>query len=735
MKKKLTLIILSILIIITGVVGISYAYWQTTKVSTTNNLLKSSCFKLEIQQESDSITLNKAYPITDEEALEGSVSPYYFILKNTCDLPAIYDVNLEVLPSSTLDSKYIKSYTTASSEFKLLNEYELMDSTIIEDAKEGRILASEKLMPGESSMFGIALWLDENTPAIPETINQTFESKITLNGNVHNDFVTINLDADGGELETNQLASLEGNTYGDLPTPVKKGYLFSHWYLDNVENEITSDTIIEGKNNIVLKAAYDDLSNISLIKNYAFNDLEDFYTEVTTIRPYDTTPSEDILLNAVDISDYLSINKVYVWMEDSILYYYSDKDIYLQNDKFKNYNNLTNIDLSIINTLYMTSTADMFSECNKLTNLDLSNFNTSNVTNMSNMFKNCKSLERLNINGFNTEKVIDMSAMFNGCENLNILNIINFNTSNVTDMSYMFVNCSSLEELDLSSFNTSKVTNMRWMFSNCSLLKDLDISMFDTTNVYSMQYMFNRCESIIQLDLSNFNTINLRDMRNMFYYCKSLKSINLTNFNTSNVEFMTSLFDNCQELEKVDVSGFYAPELYNMSYMFNNCQKLTKIDLSNLNAKKLSSTARAFDNCESLEQLNISNINTSKVKDMSYMFYHCVKLRSLDVSHFNTSSVDNMGGMFTDCESLTELDLSSFNTSNVTDMSWMFYGCDNIKRLDLSNFNTEKVTEFKDILPLFTLEELILDCESASNLKSFIDNDNVYKLYISYTCI
>ena len=175
--------------------------------------------------------------------------------------------------------------------------------------------------------------------------------------------------------------------------------------------------------------------------------------------------------------------------------------------------NLTNIDLSNLDTSKVTDMSSMFNSCG-LTSLDLSSFNTSNVTNMSSMFSG--PLSSLDLSSFDTSKVTDMSYMFNRCSELNSLNISSFNTSNVTRMDGMFLNCSGLDSLDLRNFDTSKVTYMTEMFYGCRGLIDLNLSSFNTSEVTSMRTMFNRCSGLSILDLRNFDTRNVQDYSLMF---------------------------------------------------------------------------------------------------------------------------------------------------------------------------------------------------------------------------
>ena len=102
----------------------------------------------------------------------------------------------------------------------------------------------------------------------------------------------------------------------------------------------------------------------------------------------------------------------------------------------------------------------MFYNCNNLTELDLSNLDTSNVTNMSYMFSNCNSLNEINwLNAWDTSNVTDMWWMFNGCSSLTQLDVSSWDTSNVTNMGYMFGNMTNLNTIYASnSFVTSALS-------------------------------------------------------------------------------------------------------------------------------------------------------------------------------------------------------------------------------------------------------------------------------------
>ena len=363
--------------------------------------------------------------------------------------------------------------------------------------------------------------------------------------------------------------------------------------------------------------------------------------------------------------------------------------------------NIEKLDLSKLDTSYITNMSKMFYMSSGLKSIDLSNFNTSNVTNMNGMFWGCSSLPALDLKTFNTSKVTDMNNMFAECSNITELDLSNFDTSNVTTMgnpysySYggMFRNCKSLKKLNVSSFNTSKVKTMSNMFQGCSSLTTLDLSNFDTSNVTAMASMFQGCSNLTTLDLSNFNTSKVTLMNNMFYGCSNLTTLDLSSFNTGSVTNMVFLFYGCSNLTTLDLSNFNTDSVINMLGMFNGCSSLTSLDLSSFNTSSVTNMKGMFSYCSSLTNLNLSNFDTSNVINMEEMFRNCTSLVSLNISSFNTSKVTSTWYMFMYCSKITILDLSSFDTSSVTYMDRMFYLASSLKTIYASDlWNTSKVT-------------------------------------------
>ncbi|HAA7636443.1 TPA_asm: BspA family leucine-rich repeat surface protein, partial [Listeria monocytogenes] len=279
----------------------------------------------------------------------------------------------------------------------------------------------------------------------------------------------------------------------------------------------------------------------------------------------------------------------------------------------------------------LRTTENMFLYTLNLTELDVSGLDTSAVSNMRGMFYRCSALEELDVSHFDTSSVTNMLYMFCDNEKLEKLDVSNFDTSSVTDIRMMFENCSSLEELDVSHFDTSSVTTMTSMFRNCSGLEELDVSNFDTSSVTNMTSMFQNCTSLEKLDISNFDTSSVTVMNYMFQNCTSLEEQDVSNFDTSSVTNMQGMFQNCTSLKEQDVSNFDTSSVTNMSYMLDGCTSLEELDLSTFDTSSVTTMAYMFQNCTALKSLYLDNFTTAKT--MTDMFTGTTSLAYLFVSH------------------------------------------------------------------------------------------------------
>ena len=243
-------------------------------------------------------------------------------------------------------------------------------------------------------------------------------------------------------------------------------------------------------------------------------------------------------------------------------------------------------------------------------------------TNASGMFAYLTNVEKLDLSKLDTSYITNMSRMFYNSSGLKSINLSNFNTSNVTSMNYMFSECNNLLSLDLSNFDTSKVTAMVGMFQNDTNLSSINFgSDFDTSKVTTMIAMFSLCKKLSYIDLSEFNTSNVINMQSMFYYCESLQSLDLSNFDTSKVTTMYAMFMNCINLKELDLSNFNTSNVTNMQSMFYQCRRLEDLNLGSFDTSKLTTINYIFNNCISLKNLDIRNAELSKVQSKIVPYY------------------------------------------------------------------------------------------------------------------
>ena len=243
-------------------------------------------------------------------------------------------------------------------------------------------------------------------------------------------------------------------------------------------------------------------------------------------------------------------------------------------------------------------------------------------TNASGMFAYLTNVEKLDLSKLDTSYITNMSRMFYNSSRLKSINLSNFNTSNVTNMNYMFSECNNLLSLDLSNFDTSKVTAMVGMFQNDTNLSSINFgSDFNTEKVTTMIAMFSLCKKLSYIDLSEFNTSNVTNMQSMFYYCESLQSLDLSNFDTSKVTTMYAMFMNCINLKELDLSNFNTSNVTNMQSMFYQCRRLEDLNLGSFDTSKLTTINYIFNNCISLKNLDIRNAELSKVQSKIVPYY------------------------------------------------------------------------------------------------------------------
>lgn len=174
-KKKIILLITGILLVVSVFIGLSYALWQITLNQNTENIVNSTCFKVTFTENTNAISLTKAYPILDSEGMD--LDPYTFTITNTCNSFVKYEIHEEVLNTTTLAHQFIKSVVDTNTP-KVLTNYDTVTPTI-QDASNAYNIGTFYLKPNETKTHDIRIWVDETaTPA--DANNKIVKSKITI---------------------------------------------------------------------------------------------------------------------------------------------------------------------------------------------------------------------------------------------------------------------------------------------------------------------------------------------------------------------------------------------------------------------------------------------------------------------------------------------------------------------------------------------------------------------------
>ena len=175
---KIILMVISILLIGSIIIGTSYSMWVKTAVQKEQNIVNSSCFSIEFT-ESSNINLTNAMPISDEAGLKKK--PYTFTLKNTCNMNSKVTIALDVLSTSTMSSSAIKTSLTKGNKSgtpTLLTSLDKKAEVDISGAKEAYILGTDIIGANKSKSYSLYLWMDEAVTVAEAS--KSFSSKVVI---------------------------------------------------------------------------------------------------------------------------------------------------------------------------------------------------------------------------------------------------------------------------------------------------------------------------------------------------------------------------------------------------------------------------------------------------------------------------------------------------------------------------------------------------------------------------
>lgn len=192
---KVTLGILTIMILVTITIGTSYSYYSIASTQADPNEFSTACFDVSYTEGSNgSINLSATYPMSESDALT-RLQPYEFTITNTCTSenasnPVNYIVTLNTLTSnaSTLPLSLLRYKLNETSPSVIDGTSGLLGSATpytfgdsiktTYDLDSSYNLANGSLAPGESITYNLYLWIDES--AGNDVMNQTFNGRVLV---------------------------------------------------------------------------------------------------------------------------------------------------------------------------------------------------------------------------------------------------------------------------------------------------------------------------------------------------------------------------------------------------------------------------------------------------------------------------------------------------------------------------------------------------------------------------
>ena len=176
-NKKMYLAIIGILLLICLTVAISYAVWRIFLVQNNSSKLATSCFKVSLTDQ-DAINLVDTIPITDSDG--AALTPYTFTITNACDSYANYQVNLELLNTTTMTNKSAIKVMFDDETPSLLTTKETTEKTLT-NASTAYKLKTSYLDKKATATHKLRLWIDEAVDMNTEGVqNLKLEAKVTV---------------------------------------------------------------------------------------------------------------------------------------------------------------------------------------------------------------------------------------------------------------------------------------------------------------------------------------------------------------------------------------------------------------------------------------------------------------------------------------------------------------------------------------------------------------------------
>ena len=289
--KIILLSIISVLIIITIVLGITYSFMRPiNETSSITSVNLESCANITLTDTGESINLSNSYPMTKNRALQ--TTPYTFTVSSTCPDSTGFNIYIATLNTNTLDASNIHYIMTEQGNTNVIAEgilseapnglsdfqdYEISDLNNGINGTYGSIyrLYTGGIQEGTEVSYDLYLYIDESVTN--ETMGQTFRAGVAIKTSDYDfatvdeitvtetttDSITVSVNATAGtnaiqnyfySINNGEYVSSSNNTYTFSDLDLGTEYNIKVYVVD--ANGINSNiyTISESTENIVLLA-------------------------------------------------------------------------------------------------------------------------------------------------------------------------------------------------------------------------------------------------------------------------------------------------------------------------------------------------------------------------------------------------------------------------------------------------------------------------------------------------
>ncbi len=256
--------------------------------------------------------------------------------------------------------------------------------------------------------------------------------------------------------------------------------------------------------------------------------------------------------------------------------------------------------------------------------------------------------------------------------------------------------------------------SLQYWFRDLYYLQSAELGKVDTAGIDSLLYVFKGCSDLDEVTgLDEWDTSAVTTALGAFSGCSSLASLDLTGWDTSLVATMEDMFYNCSALVSIaGLEGFDTSAVRSFDSTFYNCRKLASLDsVAGWNTGSATTLARTFYHCESIPRMDLSAWDVSDVTTLLSTFSGCYAATGFgDLSAWDVAKVATMESAFQDARAIASVPgIDKWQTSSLKTTASMFRGCTSLASPgDLSGWDMDQVV---------TTAYMFYGCTSAQALE------------------